>query len=86
VECAADVAAALGWSGPPAAEAPGATGTESVVSGNAILAQMVPGEAYDIDALAAATRLDAARLIPRLVGLELSGVVRRLDGGRFVRP
>jgi DNA processing protein len=86
VECAADVAAALGWSGSPTAEAPGGTGTESVASGDSILSQMVRGEAYDIDALAAAARLDAAQLIPRIVGLELSGLVRRLDGGRFVRP
>jgi predicted Rossmann fold nucleotide-binding protein DprA/Smf involved in DNA uptake len=80
------VAAALGWSGRPTAEAPGGTGTESAVSSDSILAQMVRGEAYDIDALAAAARLGAAQLIPRLVGLELSGLVRRLDGGRFVRP
>ncbi len=86
VESAADVAAALGWSGRSTAEIPGGTVGDSVVSGDSILAQMVRGEAYDIDALAAAARLGAAQLIPRLVGLELSGLVRRLDGGRFVRP
>jgi predicted Rossmann fold nucleotide-binding protein DprA/Smf involved in DNA uptake len=41
--------------------------------------------AYDIDALAAACGLDAARLLPHLAGLELQGLVRRVGGGRFMR-
>ena len=46
---------------------------------------MAPGEPCDVDALAAASRLDAAQLLPRLVDLELRGIVRRVGGGRFVR-
>ncbi len=86
VECAADVAAALGWPLAPTAGATAATGGESGSSGDPILVHMRPGEAYDVDALAASSRLAAAQLIPRLVGLELLGLVRRLAGGRFVRP
>jgi predicted Rossmann fold nucleotide-binding protein DprA/Smf involved in DNA uptake len=41
--------------------------------------------AYDIDALAAACALDAARLLPHLADLELRGLVRRVGGGRFMR-
>ena len=68
------------------AEASAGTERRSDTSGDSILVLMHPGEAYDIDALAAASRLAAAQLIPRLVGLELLGLVRRLAGGRFVRP
>ena len=46
---------------------------------------MAPGETYDLDALAALTGLGPAPLLSRLLALELRGVVRRLDGGRFVR-
>lgn len=86
VETAADVATALGMSTRRAA-GPGGDGTEdgSGTSGQSLLAQMAPGEPYDIDALAAASRLDAAQLLPRLVDLELRGIVRRVSGGRFVR-
>jgi len=44
------------------------------------------GQPYDLDALAAATGLDMPKLLPRIVELELSGQVRRVDGGRFMRP
>ena len=83
VECAADIATALGFTmTPPTA----ATGMESNVSGDSILAHMTPGDACDLDALAAASRLDTSQLIARLVELEMQGLVRRIGGGRFVRP
>jgi DNA processing protein len=83
VECAADVAAALGIAVPGIATA--ATHSGSETSDDPLLARMTPGEPCDLDALAAASGLDAARLIPRLVDLELRGLIRRAAGGRFVR-
>lgn len=85
VESAADVAATLGLdlirvkSGRDAAE-------ESAGTADPILRAMTAGEPYDVDALGALSGLDAARLLPRLAGLELRGLVRRTSGGRFVRP
>ena len=86
VECAADVAAALGWPAGPPGGANAGTGNESDVSGDPVLRHMTPGEPYDVDALATVSGLDAPRLIVVLVSLELSGRVRRVGGGRFVRP
>ena len=51
-----------------------------------ILRVMAAGQAYDLDALALGSGLDARRLLPRLIELELAGLVRRQGGGRFVRP
>jgi predicted Rossmann fold nucleotide-binding protein DprA/Smf involved in DNA uptake len=47
---------------------------------------MAPDQVYDLDALAAGSGLQASRLLPRLIELELAGLVRREGGGRFVRP
>lgn len=84
VECAADVLAVLGLEALPVTpgDAPaGESGPDGALAG-----QMRPGEAYDLDALARLTGLDAARLLPRLADLELRGQVQRVAGGRFVRP
>jgi DNA processing protein len=50
-----------------------------------VLASMAPGESYDTDALAGLTGQHPAQLLAKLLELELRGVIRRLDGGRFVR-
>ncbi len=50
-----------------------------------ILGLMERGEAYDVDALSSMSGADVARLLPRLLELELQGRLRRLPGGRFVR-
>jgi len=50
-----------------------------------MLAAMDTGHPYDLDALAALSGLGVARLLPRISELELRGLVRRLDGGRFIR-
>ena len=86
VECAADVVEALGLSAQTAALQLGGRSAESGHDGDPMLAAMTPGEPYDIDTLAGLSRLEAGRLIPRLVDLELKGLVRRIAGGRFVRP
>jgi DNA processing protein len=50
-----------------------------------VLRCMTEGEPYDLDELADRSGLDRARLLPRLLALELGGAVRRVAGGRFVR-
>jgi predicted Rossmann fold nucleotide-binding protein DprA/Smf involved in DNA uptake len=50
-----------------------------------VLAALPPGEARDLDAIAAESGLTPARLLPRLFELELRGMLRRVGGGRFVR-
>jgi len=54
-------------------------------SGDSLLASMAAGEAYDLDGLRERSGLDGARLLPRLLDLELRGFVRRVGGGRFMR-
>ena len=54
-------------------------------SGDPLLSRMDAGQAYDLDALASASGVDIARLLPRLSDLELDGRIRRLEGGRFMR-
>lgn len=50
-----------------------------------LAARMIPGEEYDLDAICAFMAADVQVVLPRLLELELQGVVRRTDGGRFVR-
>jgi DNA processing protein len=50
-----------------------------------VLACLVPGEACDLDELAARTGLEAPRLLARLLDLQLLGIVSRSGAGRFVR-
>jgi DNA processing protein len=52
---------------------------------DALVACMQPGESYDVESLGRETGLSAPQLLSKLLGLELGGVVRRVDGGRFVR-
>jgi|RhiMethySRZTD1v2_1073278.scaffolds.fasta_scaffold22954_10 DNA processing protein len=87
VECADDIVAELGF-GPTAQSgaAAGASGNGSTASEDPVLRVMDPACAYDLDVLAAGCGLDAPRLLPRLADLELRGLIRRVAGGRFVRP
>jgi DNA processing protein len=68
-------------------QAPGASasGCSRTCSVDPLLSRMEPGQAYDLDALAAASGVGVSRLLTRLSDLELEGRVRRLDGGRFMR-
>jgi DNA processing protein len=82
VETAADVLQVIGLRPPPpAVQEPLRLGEAEA----ALLALMDPGERYDVDSLAALSHLDATRLLPLLLSLELAGQVRRLDGGGLVR-
>ncbi len=50
-----------------------------------VLASLNPGEASDLEGIAERSGLSVSRLLPRLMELELAGLVSRVGGGRFVR-
>ena len=54
-------------------------------SADRLLAAMAPGEGYDLDVLGARSGLEGAKLLTRLLDLELRGLVRRVGAGRFMR-
>ena len=86
VECADDILEELGLVLPADAGSAGeASALVPTSCGDSILAGMDPGQAYDLDALGALSGLDGVRLLPRLLDLELRGLVRRAGGGRFIR-
>ena len=58
---------------------------ESAVSQDPLLACLTVGDACDLDDLTERSGLNSATLLTRLLDLELQGVVRRVEGGRFVR-
>ena len=91
VECADDIVQELGLAGRGGTAsfqtAPaGSTGVNATTSVDPLLQLMNAGDAYDLDSLAASAGVDAVRLLPRLLELELRGLVQRVEGGRFLRP
>ena len=94
VETAADIVGELGLAPTvPATSGGGAihasqevtSAIVSATSGDAVMRAMDAGQAYDFDAIVAASGLDGARLLPRLLDLEMQGRVLRIGGGRFMR-
>ena len=90
VESADDILEELGWgcaSLQPsrAAHASPLPSTESTTSGDPLLRLMREGEPYDLDGLAGLSGVDGVRLLPRLLDLELAGLLHRIEGGRFMR-
>jgi DNA processing protein len=65
----------------------GAEGSNSAdrASQDPVLLHMAVAEPYDLDELAGLSGMDRIALLPRLLELELTGAVERVDGGRFVR-
>jgi DNA processing protein len=59
--------------------------TANPASQDPVLRAMTEGDTYDLDELSHLSGVDRVKLLPRLLELELSGAVRRVDGGRFVR-
>ena len=87
VESADDIVRELGWCRVPGGtEGDEITRCQRAVSGDPLVQQMAPGQPYDVDELTELSGLDAKRLLPRLLDLELGGFVRRAGGGRFLRP
>jgi DNA processing protein len=86
VECADDILEELGLV--TVRDETSATGTNGLIPtscGDSILSGMHPGQAYDLDSLCGHSGLDGARLLSRLLDLELRGLVCRVGGGRFMR-
>jgi len=87
VETADDVVGELGGVGlAVAANDAGVSLGKTSTSRDSVLHVMEPGHTYDLDELASGSGLDLSRLLPRLLDLELRGLVRRAGGGRFLRP
>jgi DNA processing protein len=86
VETADDIVRELGWL---AGGTPGLkrqiSSCRGTVSGDPLILAMTPGQPYDVDELTALSGLEPKRLLPRLLVLELRGLVRRAGGGRFLR-
>ena len=86
VECADDILSELGFApGGGQRSSDESSRCSQRSSGDSLLSRMEPGQAYDLEALAALTGVAAVRLIPRLCELELDGSVCRAGGGRFMR-
>jgi DNA processing protein len=80
VESADDILEGLGWA---VSGSPERNPTKSL-NKDPLLAYMQPGEAYELDTLAEMSGTTGARLLPRLMELELQGLVGAA-GGRFSR-
>lgn len=86
VECADDIVEELGWAAPRGAAGAGAsTNAGSTSSGDPLLRLMQQGHPYDLEGLAGLAGVNGVRLLPRLLDLELAGLVHRVEGGRFMR-
>lgn len=85
VETADDILEDLGWCFDATAKARSAAAGRARDRIDPLLARMDPGEPYGLDALAGLTGLPAARLLTRLMELELLGQVTASGGGRFTR-
>jgi DNA processing protein len=87
VESADDIVEELGWPREACGtHANASTGTPTTTSRDPLLQLMCAGEPYDLDRLAASAGVAGVRLLPRLLELELRGLVQRVGGGRFMRP
>jgi DNA processing protein len=83
VETADDILEDIGWGG---AGGPERQRRPNVLPTDPLLAAMDPGEVYRLDALVEATGIPAARLLPRLMQLELIGRIESPGSGCFMRP
>lgn len=64
----------------------GSSDVSTIVCEMSVLPGLDAGRAYDFDELAAALGLQAPVLLARLSDWEIRGLVRRVDGGRFMVP
>jgi DNA processing protein len=81
VETADDILEGLGWPAVRASAIPSLRSPET----DPLLARIEVGEEYSLEELSALTGISGAHLLPRLMELELAGVVAPLAGGRFMR-
>ena len=83
VERAADVLEELGWGHREAARAPGSEGA-TAVEAPALVGMLAQDDGMTLDDLLARTGRSSADLLGELLDLELAGLVRRDQAGRFV--
>jgi DNA processing protein len=81
VETADDILEELGM--PVLNPGPGQPASNTEI--DPVLACFTPGEPSDLDRISGLSGLSPAQLLPRLLDLELQGLVGRAGGGRFVR-
>ena len=62
-----------------------AVAATATTSKDPLFMAMEPGHPYDLDSLSALAGVDGVRLLPRLLDLELRGLIGRAGGGRFMR-
>jgi len=85
VETADDILEDLGWNASSSSRGAGARALPGSLTNDPLLSRMDVGEVYRLDDLVEATGTPAAKLLPRLMELELLGCVEAPGGGRFVR-
>jgi DNA processing protein len=86
VESAVDVLQELGLERRrPGRAAAASKGLAATGIPDPILDTMVVGEPDDLEGIAARSGLEITRLLPRLLELEIAGLIARAGGGRFVR-
>lgn len=85
VETADDILEDMGWN-PLSSKPADADGLPRSLRDDPILKAMDVGEIYRLDDLVQLTGTPAAKLLPRLMQLELLGYIEAPGGGRFIRP
>jgi DNA processing protein len=77
VETAVDILEGLGWPTPGSAQIV----SSKVLNSDTLLARMAVGEVYRLDELMELTGVNGTRLLPRLMELELAGLVTQSGSG-----
>jgi DNA processing protein len=85
VETADDILEDLGWPAATAVPGQGSRDLPRSLRADPLLSRMEVAEVYRLDDLVEVTGTPAARLLPRLMELELLGYIDAPGGGRFVR-
>lgn len=86
VESARDILEELGLDRRrPEGARPASKGAADPRQCDVVLDSLIPGEPCDLEGIAERSGLVVTQLLPRLLELELTGLVARVGGGRFVR-
>jgi DNA processing protein len=83
VESADDILEELGWPALRAGDAVGRETSHNPLKTDPLLANLAPGETYDLDEMSATLGLAGSKLLPRLTDWEMRGQLVRLAGGRY---